>query len=76
MNDKQRLLQWMEANGHDYRSLAIATGDTRSSVHQMVIGEREVNQAFKWRFGLAFGFEVAKEIFVEQPVVEPTTEAA
>jgi transcriptional regulator with XRE-family HTH domain len=65
MSDKQRLRQWMEQNGYDYRSLAAATGDTRTSIHMMVYGNRSVNQAFMWRFANAFGFNEAKKVFVE-----------
>lgn len=76
MNDKQRLLQWMEENGHSYRSLAAATGDTLSSAQQMTNGDRKVNQAFKWRFALAFGFDLAKELFTDEPVEEPSSDSA
>lgn len=75
MNDKQRLLQWMADNQIDAASLARATGDVRSAISMMTVGRRDINQAFKWRFGVAFGFDVAQQIFVDEPVSNPQSES-
>lgn len=70
-NDRERLVNWMKANGHDVRSLAEKTGDTRTSVLQMVNGTRTVNSAFKWRLRRAFGNAVADQLFPDEaPQVE------
>jgi hypothetical protein len=74
MDEKQRLLQWMQEHGHDYRSLAAATGDTYSNIHMMTNGKREINDAFKWRFKTAFGDKEANKVFGKDPaIVEATT---
>lgn len=70
-NDKERLAKWMEANGYTVRSLAEKTGDTVSSIHQMVKGDRAINSAFKWRFKQAFGNEIADSVFCEPIEREP-----
>lgn len=72
MNDKQRLLQWMETHGLTVGAVAEATGDFPSNISMMTKGPREVNQAFKWRFGEAFGFDVARQVFVDEPVSNMT----
>lgn len=70
MDEKQRLNKWMEENGHDYRSLALATGDTVSNVHMMTKGHRDVSDGFKYRFWLAFGQDETCKVFGKQPVIE------
>lgn len=68
MSEKQRLIQWMEENGHNYRTLADATGDTYSTIHMMTKGDRAISDAFKWRFQKTFGHEEAFKVFGEQTV--------
>lgn len=68
MNDKERLLQWMESHGLSASAVAEATGDFPSNISMMTKGPRDVNQAFKWRFGKAFGFAVAEQIFIDEPI--------
>lgn len=68
MNDKERLLQWMKERNISMSQLARATGDHTSAISMMTNGPREVNQAFKWRFGEAFGFDVATQIFLDNPI--------
>lgn len=63
MNDRERLIQWMQENGRTPSTLAVKTGDTPSSISQMVNGKRDVNDAFKWRFQRAFGHDIAMSIF-------------
>lgn len=63
MNEKERLNQWMEARGFDTKTLAAATGDSFSSIYMITKGNRDVNDAFKWRFALAFGWDEAIQIF-------------
>lgn len=72
MDDRQRLLQWMEANEVGVSQLARTTGDFKSSISYMIHGHREINQAFKWRFGKAYGFDVAEQIFVDEPIKAET----
>jgi hypothetical protein len=65
MNDRERLVQWMQENGYDTRRLALVTGDTRTNIHWMIKPDepREINQAFKWRFREAFGNDEADRVF-------------
>lgn len=72
-NDK--LKQWMDEQGHDYRSIADATGDTYSAVHMMVNGKREISDGFKWRFATAFTQTVAESLFGEKPKEAATLQA-
>lgn len=76
MNDKQRLIAWMEENGHDCRSLSLATGDTYSNIHMMTKGDRHPNDAFKWRFQETFGHEVAMQVFGTQETNVPAVAEA
>lgn len=69
--EKERLMEWMVGRGFDTASLADATGDTFSTVHMITKGNRPVSDAFKWRFGVAFGFDEAKSLFLSQPVLQP-----
>lgn len=73
MTDLERLRAWMKAHELDYRAVAEATGDTKSTVNMILNGNRAINQAFKWRFGVAYGFDEACRVFVDSPVeqVEP-----
>lgn len=71
MSDKERLITWMNDNHITAAKLARATGDHRVTIHHMTRGDREINQAFKWRFGEAFGFDVAKQIFADTPSAQP-----
>lgn len=75
MDEKQRLNQWMEVNGLDYRSLAEATGDTYSNIHMMTKGNRAVSDAFKFRFWRTFGQEATISVFGE-PVINTELEPA
>jgi hypothetical protein len=53
--------------------VAEATGDTLSTIIMFVNDDRRVNQAFKWRFQEAFGYEEAQSVFGATP--EAQTEA-
>jgi plasmid maintenance system antidote protein VapI len=72
MNDKERLLQWIKEQNISAARLANATGDHASAISMMTVGPREVSQAFKWRFGKAFGFDVAEQIFIDEPLERQT----
>lgn len=63
MNESERLMEWMGAKGFDYNTLAAATGDNYSTVYMITRGGRRVNDAFKWRFTLAFGIEESRKVF-------------
>lgn len=72
MNEKERLTQWMQEKGFDTDTLAAATGDSFSSIYMITKGDRRVNDAFKWRFAVAFGWECATQIFdVRQAATQP-----
>lgn len=68
MTDRERLIAWMQENDMNGSELARRTGDHRSAIFMMTTGQREVNEAFKWRFGSAFGFDLAASIFIDQPL--------
>lgn len=89
MTKQERLLQWMREKGFNMETLAQATGDSYSSIYMMTKGGRSLNDAFKWRFALAFGWEEASRIFDSaspsaevdpepsvEPAAEPTPEPA
>lgn len=63
MKEKERLLRWMQERGFDTQTLADATGDTFSTIHMITKGDRRVNDAFKWRFAVAFGWDEAAKVF-------------
>lgn len=63
MNEKERLTQWMQEKGFDTDTLAAATGDSFSSIYMITKGDRKVNDAFKWRFAVAFGWQEASQVF-------------
>ena len=63
MNDRERLIQWMQDKKLTPAALAAETGDTRSLVAMIVNGGRPVGDAFKWRFRQAFGDEAANDVF-------------
>lgn len=75
MNDVERLKKWMDEQGLTYRTLADATKDTHSTVHMMLNGRRDINEAYKWRFQKAFGNDVAMSIFVTDFTPAEMTEA-
>lgn len=66
MDERERLLQWMQEKGFSTSSLAESTGDAFSNIHMMLKGDRKLNDAFKWRFAVAFGWDEAVTVF--QPV--------
>ena len=70
--DSERLNTWMRERGFNYRTLAEVTGDTYSLIYMMAKGQRDVNDAFKWRFASAFGWDEAQRVFPveEQQLVE------
>lgn len=74
MNEKERLVQWMQERGFDTETLAAATGDSYSTVYMITKSDRRVNDAFKWRFTVAFGFDEAIAVF--QPVQTPELQPA
>lgn len=61
--ERDRFVQWMKDRGLSTKAVADATGDTYSMVHMIVNGNRPLNDAFKWRFKVAFGDEEANDIF-------------
>jgi len=73
MNEKERLNQWMQARGFDTKTLAAATGDSFSGIYMITKGDREVNDAFKWRFALAFGWDEATQVFDGRQTSVPET---
>lgn len=77
MTEQEILLHFMQERGFDFESLAAATGDSRSSIYMITRGGRPVNDAFKWRFAQAFGWEEAERLFgkpIQEPATEPTEE--
>lgn len=66
MNEKERLIQWMREKGFDTETLAAATGDSYSSIYMLTKSDRPINDAFKWRFAVAFGWSEAVSVF--QPI--------
>lgn len=71
MGEKERLVQWMQARGFTIESLAAATGDSYSSIYMMLRGGRELSDAFKWRFALAFGWSNVEQVFEPTPLIAP-----
>lgn len=71
MNEAERLESWMKEKGFNISSLAEAIGDSYSTVWFIVKGERPVNDAFKWRFALRFGYDEATRLFASSPLPNP-----
>lgn len=70
MNETQRLKQWIDEHGFDVARLAEVTGDSYSNVYLMTTGRRPINDGFRWRFAVAFGWQEASHVF-DVAVVEP-----
>lgn len=73
MNDRERLLQWMEVNDVDAKTLTERMGVTRAYTSMIINDKRDINTFFKWKFSEAFGHEIAAQLFSRQdeaPVAE------
>lgn len=71
--ERDRLVAWMKANGHDSVSLGAATGDFYTGIHVMLEGKRRISQGFKWRFLETFGYEETAKTFLPHLVSEAVT---
>lgn len=62
----ERLRAWMKENGHTTKALADATGIKYSLMSQMVADKRRISESFKWKFGKAFGYNLAIALFAPE----------
>lgn len=67
--DREQLAAWMQENGITVKALADATGVSSNYIYMMTKSDRALSEAFKWRFGLAYGHDVAQRVFGD-PVFE------
>lgn len=63
--DRDQLAKWMADNGVNVKLLADATGVSSNYIYMMTKSDRTISEAFKWRFGLAYGHDVAQQVFAE-----------
>lgn len=63
LHDREQLARWMDANGVNVKLLADATGLSTNYIYMMTKSDRTISEAFKWRFGLAYGHDVAQQVF-------------
>jgi hypothetical protein len=63
--DREQLAKWMAENGVNVKLLADATGVSSNYIYMMTKSDRTISEAFKWRFGVAYGHEVAQRVFAE-----------
>ena len=59
----ERLKMWMQKTGFDTKTLAEATGVGYNALYKMISDRRHISDNFKYRFGNAFGFDLAFSIF-------------
>ena len=71
MTEQERLMRWMQEKGFDTETLASATGDSYSNIYMMTKGGRPVNDAFKWRFAVTFGWHEAQALFCPAMIAVP-----
>ena len=61
--EHEKLNAWREEMGLTIADVARAIGMDYNYVTMIFRGDRRVTSGFRWRFGLAYGFDVATELF-------------
>ena len=64
-----KLAAWMELEGLTDRQLAERLRMDASYIWMLRTGTRPISDGFRWRFGRAYGFELATKIFAESATV-------
>lgn len=67
--DREQLAAWMASHDVSVKALADATGVSSNYIYMMTKSDRTISEAFKWRFGLAYGHDAAHAVF-DAPVRE------
>lgn len=73
LNEKvecESLERWAAAKGFDIDELAAVMDESYSTIYRMFKQQRPVNDAFKWRFAKAFGWDEAQNVFESQSLHE------
>jgi len=65
LRDREEFKAWMKANDVSVRQVAEATGFKPNYIYMMIASDRTISEAFKWKFGVAYGHDVAGQLFGE-----------
>ena len=62
----KRLRSWMELENITTLDVADRTGIHRSHILKVISGATPISPSFCWKFGQAYGFDLARKLFDNQ----------